>query len=195
MNKRGEKMTSSITEEQWQAIITNDASYDHVFLYGVCSTGIFCRPSCKSRNPKKEYVRIFKDTQHALAEGFRPCKRCKPCQLRMPDEEWVLQIKTYINKHYHEPLTLALLADHCHGSPYHLQRTFKRITEMSPADYIQHVRIKHAKWELIQTSCSIAEIGVKVGLPNTSYFITLFKQQTGKTPKQYRITSGKEQLE
>jgi len=113
----------------------------------------------------------------------------------MPDEEWVLQIKTYINKHYHEPLTLALLADHCHGSPYHLQRTFKRITEMSPADYIQRVRIKHAKRELIKTNRSIAEIGVKVGLPNTSYFITLFKQQTGKTPKQYRITSGKEQLE
>ncbi|MBU8568565.1 bifunctional transcriptional activator/DNA repair enzyme AdaA [Virgibacillus pantothenticus] len=188
-------MTSSITEEQWQAIITNDASFDVVFLYGVRTTGIFCRPSCKSPNPKREYVRIFQNAQQALAEGFRPCKRCKPCEQRMPDEEWVLQIKAVIDTHYHEPLTLALLAEHCHGSPYYLQRTFKRIMNMSPADYIQRIRIHHAKQKLMQTNQSIADIGVKVGLPNTSYFITLFKQYTGKTPKQFRLAFQIQQTE
>ena len=52
-------MTESLTDEQWQAIISNDASYDGQFFYAVKTTGIFCRPSCKSRPPKKENVRLF----------------------------------------------------------------------------------------------------------------------------------------
>ncbi|WP_100329982.1 bifunctional transcriptional activator/DNA repair enzyme AdaA [Bacillus xiapuensis] len=182
-------MIGLVTEQQWQAITTNDASYDHVFLYGVCSTGIFCRPSCKSRNPNKEHVRIFQDARHALEEGFRPCKRCNPCSLRMPDEERVIQIKEYIHEHYHEPLTLTVLAGHFHGSPHHLQKTFKRIMKVSPIEYIQRVRTENAKRELIDTDQSVADIGVKVGWLNTSYFITLFKQQTGLTPKQFRMAS------
>ncbi|NWO14189.1 bifunctional transcriptional activator/DNA repair enzyme AdaA [Virgibacillus sp.] len=179
-------MTSPLSEEQWQAIITNDAAFDAVFLYGVRSTGIFCRPSCKSPNPKKEFIRIFQNSQQASTEGYRPCKRCKPCDEHMPDEEWVLQITQFIDTHYAEPLTLARLAKHCHGSPYYLQRTFKKMMKISPNDYIQQIRISHAKKQLIQTDKSIAEIGMKVGLPNTPYFITLFKQYTGKTPKQFR---------
>jgi len=79
-----------------------------------------------------------------------------------------------------------MLADKCHGSPYHLQRTFKRITGQTPVEYIQKIRITKAMSELTTTDKSIAEIGVSVGLPNPSYFITLFKMKTGQTPKQYR---------
>ena len=57
-------------------------------------------PSCKSRDPKKENVRIFNNVDEALSEGFRPCKRCKPGGIRMPDEEWVVQIKEYITTNY-----------------------------------------------------------------------------------------------
>src|SRR4051794_40034310 len=114
-----------LTNERWQAITQNDQSYDAVFIYAVTSTGICCRPSCKSREPKKENVRIFNNVVEALSAGFRPCKRCKPGGRSLPDEEWTTQIKEYINANYHEPLSLELLADMCHGSPYHLQRTFK----------------------------------------------------------------------
>jgi len=175
-----------LTDEQWQAIRHNDARFDEIFFYAVKSTGIFCRPSCKSRNPQKENVRIFNDAAEALADGFRPCKRCKPGGLRLPDEEWTIQIGEYINEHFQEPLTLEILADMCHGSPYHLQRTFKRITGLTPVEYIQKIRITKAMSELTATDKSIAEIGVSVGLPNPSYFITLFKMKTGQTPKQYR---------
>ncbi|WP_075619469.1 bifunctional transcriptional activator/DNA repair enzyme AdaA [Paenisporosarcina indica] len=177
-----------LTDEQWQAITHNDQSYDDSFIYAVISTGICCRPSCKSRDPKKENVRIFNDVDEAISEGFRPCKRCKPGCIRLPDEEWTVQIQEYINSNYHEPLSLEILADMCHGSPYHLQRTFKRIIGLTPAEYIQRVRITNAMKELSTNNKSVAEIGVSVGLPNTPYFITLFKNHTGQTPKQYQKT-------
>jgi AraC family transcriptional regulator, regulatory protein of adaptative response / methylphosphotriester-DNA alkyltransferase methyltransferase len=176
-----------MTNERWQAITQNDQSYDAVFIYAVTSTGICCRPSCKSRNPKKVNVRIFNNVIEAQAAGFRPCKRCKPGGLRLPDEEWTTQIKEYINANYHEPLSLEILADMCHGSPYHLQRTFKRIAGLTPAEYIQQVRISNAMKELSTNSKSISEVGFTVGLPNTPYFITLFKNITGQTPKQYQL--------
>jgi AraC family transcriptional regulator of adaptative response / methylphosphotriester-DNA alkyltransferase methyltransferase len=177
-----------LTDEKWRAIRNNDKAYDAIFIYAVTSTGIFCRPSCKSRDPKKENVRIFNDAQQALSEGFRPCKRCKPSRLSLPDEEWVVQIEEYIDGHYHEPLTLEMLADKCHGSPYHLQRTFKKVASLTPVEYIQNVRIKKAKELLVSTQKSVAEVGLSIGLPNTSYFITLFKKKVGQTPVQYRKT-------
>ena len=177
-----------MTDEQWQAITSNDKSYDDIFIYAVKSTGICCRPSCKSRDPKKENVRIFNNVDEALSEGFRPCKRCKPGGIRMPDEEWVVQIKEYITTNYAKPLSLEVLADMCHGSPYHLQRTFKRIVGLTPAEYIQQIRISIAMKKLQTETKTVAEIGFDVGLSNTPYFITLFKKVTGQTPKQYQMT-------
>lgn len=175
-----------ISEEQWQAIIQNDKNYDDLFYYAVKSTGIFCRPSCKSRPPKKENVRIYAEAEEAILEGFRPCKRCKPSGLRLPDEEWVTQIKEYIDDHFNESITLHTLADLCHGSPYHLQRTFKKVIGISPVEYMQQIRISKAKEYLLTTDKSLVEIGAAIGMSNIPYFITLFKKVTGITPIQYR---------
>lgn len=177
---------SCVSDEQWQAIMHNDSSYDTLFIYAVKSTGIFCRPSCKSRLPNKANVLIFKNAEQALSQGFRSCKRCKPEGLQIPDEDWVVQITDYIDSHYSQPLTLEVLANMCHGSPFHLQRTFKRIKNMTPVEYIQLVRIEHAKDLLKATEKSIGEIGKRIGVPNTPYFITLFKKKIGLTPLQYR---------
>ncbi|MFP5112043.1 bifunctional transcriptional activator/DNA repair enzyme AdaA [Bacillaceae bacterium C204] len=182
---------SSLTEERWQAIINNDCSYDDQFFYGVKTTGIFCRPSCKSKAPKIENVQIFLKAEHALAEHFRPCKRCKPNGLRLPNEDWVGQITNYVDMHFNEPLTLENLADICHGSPYHLQRTFKQIKGISPIQYIQQTRITHAKQNLETTDKTINEISMEVGIPNSAYFATLFKKITTYTPSEYRHLNRK----
>ncbi|WP_246131936.1 bifunctional transcriptional activator/DNA repair enzyme AdaA [Paenibacillus hemerocallicola] len=182
-----ERLTEQkLTEEKWQAIINNDASYDNRFFYAVKSTGIFCRPSCKSRPPKKENVRVFPNAEQALAEQFRPCKRCKPNGLRLPDDDWVDQISQYIDSNYGETLTLETLADMCHGSPYHLHRTFKRIKGITPVEYVQHTRMAKAKECLSRSDQPVADIAMAVGIPNASYFITLFKKRTGRTPAEYR---------
>lgn len=186
MNTRLPTHTNLMTEDKWQAIIENDPSYDGQFFYAVKTTGIFCRPSCKSKPPKKENVRIFKNAQQALTANYRPCKRCKPTGERLPDEDWIALVTEYIEIHYMNPLSLELLAEICHGSPYHLHRTFKRIKNITPVEYIQDVRIRHAKELLIQMDQSIADVGHRVGLKNTPYFITLFKKKTGYTPLYYR---------
>ncbi|MDQ6597279.1 bifunctional transcriptional activator/DNA repair enzyme AdaA [Bacillus salipaludis] len=178
--------TEELTEEKWQAILLNDANYNQQFFYAVKSTGIFCKPSCKSRPPKKENVLIFKHAEEALTAHFRPCKRCKPTGDRLPDQEWVVQIKNYIDQNYTDKLTLEILADVCHGSPYHLHRTFKRITGVTPVEYIQQIRVNTARNYLIHSKKTIAEIALLVGLPNTPYFITLFKKKNGLTPVEYR---------
>ncbi|WP_411503958.1 bifunctional transcriptional activator/DNA repair enzyme AdaA [Brevibacillus centrosporus] len=178
--------SEQLTDEKWQAIVGNDTAFDGSFFYAVKTTRIFCRPSCKSKPPNKENVRIFENAQQALSAKFRPCKRCKPTGQRLPDREWVEQITQYIDTHFCERLTLESLAEECHGSPYHLHRTFKRIRGVTVVEYVQQTRIETAKEMLAHTDQQVAKIAAAVGMPNTSYFMTLFKKLTGRTPTEYR---------
>ena len=175
-----------LSEELWQAINQNNTDYDNTFYYAVKSTGIFCKPSCKSRPPKRENVRVFKDAIEAIKDGFRPCKRCKPSGLRLPDEEWIEQIKLYMDNHIAEEVTLSLLAEVSHGSPYHLQRTFKKVMDISPNEYLLSIRIEKAKKLLKTTNKKLIEISALIGIKSVPYFITSFKRKTGFTPMQYR---------
>lgn len=176
----------SLTDERWRAITENDAAYDGQFFYAVKTTGIFCRPSCKSRPPKKENITLFQDAAQALSAQYRPCKRCKPNGQRLPDDEWIALVTAYMDKNYSESLTLDILATICHGSPYHLHRTFKRMKGITPLEYLQLTRINHAKEKLISTEISVSDVGASVGLSNAPYFITLFKKMTSHTPASYR---------
>lgn len=175
-----------LTDEKWQAIIHNDVSYNEKFVYAVKTTGIFCRPSCKSREPKRENVRIFSNAEQAILANYRPCKRCKPTGKRLPDNEWVAQITNFIDMNFREPISLEILADMCHGSPFHLQRTFKRIKGVTPLEYVQQLRLNEAMECLIHTDLTITDIALQVGISNTPYFVTLFKKKTGVTPTEYR---------
>ncbi|ASK64251.1 AraC family transcriptional regulator [Virgibacillus phasianinus] len=177
---------SQISNEYWQAIVENDSSYDDSFFYGVKTTGIFCRPSCKSKVPNRENVRVFKNARLALSANFRPCKRCKPDGLHLPDEDWVQQITEWIEQNYQKRINLDILADNAHGSPYHLQRLFKRVQGISPLEYIQKVRMKQASRLLVTTKKTVAEVGLAVGMPNAAYFVTLFKEKMNFTPTEYR---------
>jgi len=186
LRENHEPLSFLIDKPQWNAVISNDASYDGKFFYGVRTTGIFCRPSCKSKAPKYDNVLGFRHPEDALAQGFRPCKRCKPTGQRVPDQEWVSVVTDYITHHYSESLTLDMLAQISHGSPYHLHRVFKRITGLTPVQYIQNIRMTEAKKLLVSTSLTVSDIGRQVGIANPAYFSALFRKLTGQTPAQYR---------
>jgi AraC family transcriptional regulator of adaptative response / methylphosphotriester-DNA alkyltransferase methyltransferase len=175
-----------MTEEMWEAIITCDPTYDGSFFYGVKTTGIFCRPSCKSKNPKREHVLVFSSIQEAASANFRPCKRCRPTDLYLPDEELVQNAVELIECRYHETLTLQVLADQLHISPYHLHRTFKRITGHTPAEHIRTTRLTQAKKLLVETDQAITDIAMAVGFSNVGHFSTVFQKQCGFTPSAYR---------
>jgi AraC family transcriptional regulator, regulatory protein of adaptative response / methylphosphotriester-DNA alkyltransferase methyltransferase len=179
-----------LNEEVWEAIINCDPTYDGKFYYGVVTTGIFCRPSCRSKNPKRENVRVFWSINDAISANFRPCKRCRPDHLRWPDEDLAHLVLERIENQYQEPITLATLAHMFHISPYHLHRTFKRIVGTTPAEYLRTVRMKAAKRMLEETDKSIAEIAITVGFPNAAHFSTVFQRHYGMVPSAYRNQCG-----
>jgi len=180
------QVVEGITEEQWQAILQNDESFNDRFFYAVKTTGIFCRPSCRSKAPNKNNVQIYQNATQAITAGYRPCKRCKPTGERLPDKEWVSLISQYIDNNFTEPISLNSLAEVSHGSPYHLQRTFKKVLGITPSEYVQQVRITEAKKLLMHTHHTIANIAMSVGISNIPYFITLFKKKTDHTPTEFR---------
>lgn len=176
------------TDLEWQAITTNDLKADKNFIYAVMTTKICCHPSCKSKLPNRENVRIYNNVAAALEGGFRACKRCKPSGERLSDKDWTNQMNDYMDCHYADHITLQFLAEAFHGSPFHLQRVYKSEQGFTPTEYLQKVRINQAIVLLQQSPMSIEEVGHEVGLHNTSYFITLFKKIVGTTPKQYKKT-------
>jgi len=137
-------------QEYWQAVLDRDSEYDGRFVYAVGSTGIYCRPSCPSRRPRRDYVRFFELPSQAEQAGFRPCRRCQPDK-EVPDVphlELVQHICLYLDEVLDHIPTLEELAKVFNLSPYHLQRTFKRIVGVTPRQYAASRRVQRFKSQL-----------------------------------------------
>lgn len=128
--------TSSL-DPRWKPLAERDTNADGTFVYGVTSTGIYCRPGCPSRRPRADRVRFFETTTEARQSGFRACKRCRPdtVGLAQPGVEAVRRASAYLSTHADQPVTLAHLARVTAMSPHHLQRRFKAIVGLSPSNY------------------------------------------------------------
>src|SRR6476469_4826213 len=135
----------------WESVLQRDASADARFLYGVTTTGIYCRPSCPSRRPKRDNVAFFSSAEAAERAGFRACQRCRPNRAKSPNTA-VERARSYIDSHLNdlgdERITLELLGHESGLSPYHLQRTFKSVLGLTPAQYIRARRSERLKDEL-----------------------------------------------
>ncbi|UOY93140.1 helix-turn-helix domain-containing protein [Ectobacillus sp. JY-23] len=181
-------MTEDIFHTVYEAVLTRSERYDGIYYTGIVSTKIFCRPSCRSRIPKPENVRIYSDIEAARQAGFRPCKRCKPeiSETYGPDRRLVQNVTEVIRTRYDEPITLQLLGTALHTSPYHLQRVYKQLTGITPAQMLLQTRMNTAKRLLVETTLSIAEVAFKVGFRSPSYFSSTFQTYTGITPSTYK---------
>lgn len=94
-------------DQHWNAVIARDPGYDGQFVFGVSSTGVYCRPSCPARRPRRENVKFFLLPEQAERAGYRACLRCKPKSAsRHPQSDAIKQICRYIEQHLDEPITL-----------------------------------------------------------------------------------------
>lgn len=169
--------------------ITNscDDLYDGLFFYAVKTTGIFCRPSCKSRSPNKENITFFRTAKDAKEAGFRACKRCQPDMINFdPIIDIINDTKAYIQGHYTEKLTMKQIALNIGISPYHLGRIFKKHTSKTPRSYLENIRVSKAVHLLKNTDLSIMDICYEVGFQSYSSFYHAFQKQIKYTPQEYR---------
>ncbi|MCW9035444.1 MAG: bifunctional DNA-binding transcriptional regulator/O6-methylguanine-DNA methyltransferase Ada [Alphaproteobacteria bacterium] len=121
----------------WQAVINRDSRFDGQFFYGVLTTGVFCRPSCSSRNPKVENVRFFRLPSLAQKAGFRPCKRCHPEEATSHDPTVVRAEKLcrILEEEVEEGGSLESYGKSLRINPDHLRKTFKQVVGLTPKQY------------------------------------------------------------
>src|SRR6185369_13729169 len=133
--------------ELWNAVVSRDTSRDGSFVFAVRSTGIYCRPSCPARRPRREQVSFFQVPEAAEQAGFRACRRCHPRRIQADDPqiELVRRICHAIDEHDEEPLTLKTLSSETGVSAHHLQRTFKELMGITPRQYADSQRLKKFK--------------------------------------------------
>ena len=172
----------------WQAVLAHDRAYDGAFVYGVRSTGVYCKASCPSRRPRREQVRFFVLPTEAQAAGFRPCRRCKVnSQEEMSNEHeaMVQQLCQYIEAHSDEPLSLEALSAEVHLSPTYMQRVFKQVMGITPRQYVQRCRVAQFKRHM-KEGREVTGALYEVGFGSSSRLYEQAATQLGMTPGAYR---------
>jgi AraC family transcriptional regulator, regulatory protein of adaptative response / methylated-DNA-[protein]-cysteine methyltransferase len=123
-------------EQCWAAVLAHDAAQDGRFFYSVRTTGVYCRPGCASRRPRRENVAFYQSADAAEAAGFRPCKRCRPHEGSMAERHVAAIARACALIHASDSLpSLAELADAAGISRFHFHRVFKQITGATPRDW------------------------------------------------------------
>jgi AraC family transcriptional regulator, regulatory protein of adaptative response / methylated-DNA-[protein]-cysteine methyltransferase len=186
-------MKSTLYKDWWEAVLARDKRFDGAFVYGVRSTGIYCRPSCSARRPRKEHVILFAMSEAAEQAGFRPCRRCRPDEgvIQDPQVERVQRLCHYIEEYdsSDHPLTLAAMSEHVDVSPHHLQRSFKRIMGMTPRQYAEACRLRRLKM-LVRKGESVTRALYESGYGSSSRLYEEASTRMGMTPGTY-LKGGK----
>ncbi len=134
---------------KWKAVVERDETKDGLFVFGVRSTRIYCKPSCPARHPNLEQVVFFSHPDEAEGSGFRACNRCRPQEARtFGRAELIQRTCAYIEANLDEKLTLENLSRQAGLSPFHFQRTFKKILGISPRQYVEARRLERVKRSL-----------------------------------------------
>jgi AraC family transcriptional regulator, regulatory protein of adaptative response / methylated-DNA-[protein]-cysteine methyltransferase len=174
------------SEELWQAVLARDRSRDGAFVFGVRSTGIYCRPSCPARHPRREQVAFFHRPDDAEAAGFRACRRCHPRQANGDARaEWIARACRHLEAHADERLTLAALGAAVGVSPAHLQRTFKQTLGITPRQYADACRLNRLK-AYLKEGQDVTMALYEAGYGSSSRLYEKAPAQLGMTPATYR---------
>jgi AraC family transcriptional regulator of adaptative response/methylated-DNA-[protein]-cysteine methyltransferase len=176
----------SSKSSRWQAVIQRNPKSNGEFVYGVVTTGIYCRPVCSSRLPNRENVQFFDTWQMAEEVGFRSCKRCTPHNPDAPNTaiDAVTEACKIIEEAESEP-TLNQLADAVGLSPYHFHRLFKKTVGITPKQYAMEKRISRVRSNLHQDS-TVTEAIYEAGYESGSRFYENATTSLGMKPSEYQ---------
>ena len=176
-------MTRPDPELAWAAFNARDRSHDGSFVGAVKTTGIYCKPSCPARHPKREHVEYFACAEEAQRAGYRACLRCRPDEVGR-DREAVAKAVRLIEG-TEEPMLLAKVAAAVGYAPHHFQRLFSRDMGVSPAAYARARRAKRAEAHLDQDK-PVTEAIYASGYAAPSRFYADAKARLGMTPSAWR---------
>jgi AraC family transcriptional regulator of adaptative response/methylated-DNA-[protein]-cysteine methyltransferase len=191
--RRGE---SSRTDALWHAVQSRDRGADGEFVYAVRSTGVYCRPSCPSRKPRREQVVFFPLPEAAEQRGFRACRRCRPRTVRAqdPSTQAVARICREIESRIfsnadagsgENRLTLAALSSTAGISPHQLERAFRRVMGITPRQYADAQRMRHLKSSL-RKGDDVTTALYDAGYGSSSRLYERAPSHLGMTPATYR---------
>lgn len=177
-------MSDAISDEEaWAAFERRDGAYDGRVIAGVLTTGIYCKPSCPARHPRRENVVFFADAGAARAAGLRACLRCKPDEIGR--ERIAVARAVSLIDGAEEPMTLEQLAAEVGYAPHHFQRLFKRATGVTPAAYARGLRASRAAAALTGET-SVTEAIYEAGYSAPSRFYETSDARLGMTPSAWR---------
>lgn len=171
----------------WEAVVNRDSRMNGVFYYAVLSTGVYCRPTCQARRPRRENVVFFEKREQAERAGFRACLRCRPQAIAGADPQaaMVEKVCRYLESHLEDNVTLGALARELRLSPFHVQRTFRELMGVTPRAYADACRLKRLKSGL-RSADTVSAAQYEAGYAGSSRLYERSDGQLGMTPGAYR---------
>jgi AraC family transcriptional regulator, regulatory protein of adaptative response / methylated-DNA-[protein]-cysteine methyltransferase len=167
----------------WAAFMRRDRTWDGRVIGAVKTTGIYCKPSCPARRPKREHVVFYGSAEEAREAGFRPCLRCKPDEVGRDREAVAAAVK--LIERAEETPSLAELAEAVGYAPHHFQRLFKRDLGVSPAEYSRGLRNRRTEHAL-KINERVTDAVYDAGYQSPSGFYSDAKERLGMTPSAWR---------
>ena len=168
------------TDTMYKALVEKDSSFEGIFFTGVKTTGIFCRPTCRAKKPKKENVEFFDSTKKAIDYGYRPCKICRPMEMSGNIPDWLVPLLKEIEVDPNFKIKDYELKQK--GlDPERVRRWFKKNHNMTFQAYLRSLRINEA-FGRIKKGDKVIESAFDSGYESLSGFAESFKKSTGFPP-------------
>lgn len=180
-------------DARWRAVVERDPAARDLFVYAVASTGIYCRPTCPSRRPRAANVRFFDSAAEALRAGYRACLRCRPGPHAAGDPDLTARVAAHIRA-ADTPPTLAVLAAAAGVSRFHLQRTFKRDTGLTPKQFADALRT--GRWQAaLGAAGRVTDANYDAGFGSASRAWTVARRELGMTPGEFARHGAGQRIE
>lgn len=172
--------------ERWAAVLRRDSLADGAFYYSVSTTGVYCRPSCGSRQAKREHVRFHLTREEAERAGFRPCKRCRPADPARQDlQARAVARACRLIETTDELPSLEKLAETAGLSRFHFHRLFKAVTGLTPRAYAVAHRANRVR-SALPNAGSVTEAIYDAGFNSSGRFYAASSSMLGMQPKAFR---------